>query len=233
MKFSVCLSIVIFVSLSLACSSRSAESEEVFIDDGYKTGDKIADKEEIVFNDLSFEGKNSTASQSRSGSQGITRIAPDSSQIKTMYDAFGNKTETRIFDGNPLLQVIAVRTSVNGDKQVSVFGQNGTVATLPAGMLDKILTAPASELAAAAGIFEGRRESPTFAQAAPSMPLQPMPSYKFPVQTPVLPQPVPTEPVDNVVPEPSETPNQPAGAAGGAPPPTENFDSKIPASDLD
>ncbi len=226
MKFPVCLLLIIFVSLSIACSdSRSAESEEVFFDDGYKTGDR----EEIVIDDYSFEEKGAAAaSQQRSGSQEITRIAPDGSRITTMYDGFGNKTETRFFDDNPLVQIISVRTSASGEKQVSVFAQNGEVKQLPANMLDKVLTAPANDLAAAAGIFQGRRE-PTIVQTS-QPPLQPMPGYRFPVQTPPA-QAVPIEPTEPETPEPATT--ETAKPPTAPKQKTDKIDSKNPSDEPD
>lgn len=183
MKFLVCLLVTIFVSFSLSCSKSGASEsgEEVVFDDGYTT----ASKDEIVIDDQSFEGKNSAISQSRAGSREVTRIARDGSQIMTTYDGFGNKTETRVFDDDPLLQLVVIRTSVKGEKQVSVFAQNGTAKELPANMLDAILTAPASELANAAGIYEGRKETPMFVQTN-QPPLQPLPSYKFPIRQPQI-----------------------------------------------
>lgn len=231
MKFPVYLSVIIFVSLSFACSSGNIESEEVFIDDGYKISDKTGDKEEIIFDDAAFAGNGSRASQSRSGLQEVTRIVPDGSRVTTMYDAFGNKTETRIFDGNPLLQLVAVKTTVNGDRQVSVFGQNGTVAALPVAMLDKVLTAPANDLASAAGIFEGRREATTTV-AQSSKTLQPMPSYKFPIQQP---PPLPASPdamIETAAPETPQTPQTPAESKPAPTPKIEIPTSKTPSDDL-
>lgn len=183
MKILVCLSLTVFVFLAFACSKNNkAVREEVFIDDGFS----IADKNEIVIDEASFKSAVSRASQSGAGSRETTRIASDGSQIMIVYDAFGNKTEKRVFEGNPLLQLVVVRTSVSGEKQISVFAQNGEVKQLPPDMLDKVLTLPVNELATAAGIYEGRKEEtaqPMIVQTN-QPPLQPMPSYRFPVQQP-------------------------------------------------
>ncbi len=230
MKFPVCLLVIIFVSLSLACSDGgNTESEEVFIDDGYKTGVK----EEIAIDDHSFEQKDVAASQQRGGSQEITRIAADGSRVTTMYDAFGNKTETRFFDGNRLLQLIAIRTSVEGEKQVSVFGQNGAVKELPTNILDKVLTAPANEIAAAAGIYDGRRETPQPSLVQSSQPpLQPMPSYKFPIQQSQI-EAVPAETNEPETDEPATAETaKPEGKTASAPKSkSENPASKTPSDE--
>ena len=144
-----------------------------------------------------------------------------------MYDGFGNKTETRFFDNNLLLQNIIVRTSVKGEKQIFVFGQNGEVKQeLPAEMASKVLTAPANELATAAGIYEGRkqRKMPIENQQM-NKPLTPLPSSAFPIQTPriITVQPVPaepeaTEPKPNVtVPKTSDTNPTPPKKNGESP----------------
>lgn len=183
MKFLFCVSLAIFAFLSFACSKDSnVKSEEVFIDDGFKT----VVKDEIVIEDASYDGAAPANADARArGWREMTQTAPDGSQIMTMYDAFGNKTEKRVFDGDALLQLVAVRTSASGEKQISVFGQNGSVRPLPPAMLDKVLTASAGELATAAGIYEGRRKpvQPTYVQTDQPN-LQPMPSYRFPVRQP-------------------------------------------------
>ncbi|HXG85595.1 MAG TPA: hypothetical protein VNI84_16345, partial [Pyrinomonadaceae bacterium] len=149
--------------------------------------------------------------------------------ISTTFDRYGNRTETRTFDNNPRLAFIILRTSLKGKKQVFVYGQNGDVKSLPENMLDKILTATANDLAAAAGISEGRAQSQTFVQS--TQPLKTMPSYKFPVQMP-LPQLTPPETVEITAPKPVETLKPPTEATI-TPPKTEKLASKIPTSDLD
>jgi YD repeat-containing protein len=216
MKFIVCLSSIIFVFFfAAACSkNNNAESEEVFIDDGFKT----VVKDEIVIEDSPFENAaGSATSRSLSGSREITIIAPDGSQLTTMYDAFGNKTEKRVFDGDTLLQLVAVRTSVKGDKQISVYAQNGAVKQLPPDMLEKVLTATADELATAAGIYEGRREEtaqPMIVQTNQPR-LQPMPSYRFPIQQPQV-ESAPVQPTEPETNEPAET-TKPEGKTSTAP----------------
>lgn len=160
--------------------SSSAQSDEVVFDDGYKT----TVEGEIVIDDESFEGKEKAIETDGKSSQEITRIAQDGSKLEVMYDGFGNKTETRYFYNNQLLRQILLRTRADGSRQVFVYGQNGTVESLPDNMLDKVLTAPASELANAAGIFEGLKE-PAFTQSSQTLSvtaLKPLPSSQFPIR---------------------------------------------------
>lgn len=159
--------------------------EVVFADDGYKA----VPSDEIVIDDRPTSGNAGTMNDSsgaRAASQERTRIAADGSQITTMYDGFGNKTETRFFNDNFLLQDIMLRTSVKGEKQIFVFGQNGTVINLPVDMADKVLTAPANELAVAAGISEGRKAQ-TIENSQMNRPLTPLPASAFPIRTPMPP----------------------------------------------
>ena len=88
-----------------------------------------------------------------------TRMENDNSVVETMYDAFGNKTESRVFHNDSLLKMIVVRTSTDGEKQALVYGQNGEVKTAPPTLLNRVLTTVAREIAGAVEIFEGRKEN--------------------------------------------------------------------------
>jgi len=175
------LAIVLLSSL-VSCSTfnRSDKSEEVIFDDGYKT----AANGEVVIDDTTFNNKENPIAHSRKSSQEMTQITKDGLQINVMYDSYGNKTETRTFNAHPLLKFILLRTAVDGSRQVFVYGQNGEVKSLPENMLDKVLTASSNELANSAGIFEGFKQQPSFAQnTQPSVTtLKPLPSSQFPIQ---------------------------------------------------
>jgi len=165
-----------------SCSKTGkSQSSEVVFDDAGKT----AAKDEIVIDDKSFDGNRETLPTLKAGSQETTKTAADHSKINTMYDEFGNKTETRYFNNHLRLQFLLLRTSADGQKQIFVYGQNGEVKNLPEDMLDRALTAPADELANSAGIFQTYRPSPPAAQSIQTrsdVSLRPLPSYNFPVQ---------------------------------------------------
>lgn len=227
MKLFARLAIVFSLICCVSCSQKKdAELGEkvVIIDDDYKT----ASADKIVIDESSFAGfQTGDAGQQRSAYQEQTRINSDNSKITTMFDGYGNKTETRYFDNNPLLQSVTVRTSAAGEKLVSVYAQNGTVNQLPENMFDRVLSAPANDLAAAAGVFEGRRE-PVLVQSN-QPPLQPMPSYKFPIQMapaqPIAPEEAPVEPpAAETLKPPVETENPPKQTA-------EKTASKTPVDD--
>ncbi len=81
-----------------------------------------------------------------------TSIAADGSKITTVFDRYGNKSETRYFNSHPRLSFVILRTNSEGYRQVFVYGQNGDVRQLPENMLDKVTTASADEIANSAGI---------------------------------------------------------------------------------
>ncbi|HSK73877.1 MAG TPA: hypothetical protein VK892_19420 [Pyrinomonadaceae bacterium] len=145
-------------------------------DDGLKTNEKG----EIVIEDKDFEGIEEIVSNPIQNSDDTTKVANDGSQISIMYDSAGNKTETRYFN-NSRIKYLLLRTSVNGQKELFVFGHNGQTKTLPENMLDKVLTASADEIANAAGIYTTRQErSPVFTQdQKPSESIKPLPSSEF------------------------------------------------------
>ncbi len=179
-----CLLALMLVSLLTSCASLSkkgsdaADSEEVVISDGIKT----TAKNEIIFDDSDLN-KGEGNSAAGKVSDKITKIAADGSQINTTFDRYGNKTETRSFNYDSRLKFIMLRTSADGRKQVFVYGQNGEIKTLSENMLDKVLSAPADEIAGAAGIFQQYTQAarPTIVQNS-QPPLQALPGYKFPVQ---------------------------------------------------
>lgn len=160
-KFSFIL--VVIVCLFTSCSSLSkSESEsvreEIVFNDGYNGN-------EVVIEDKDLNGKEGTTPVPVKGNEEITKIEEDNSRISVVTDRYGNRIETRTFNQDPQLALIVLQTSADGKKQVFVYGQNGDVKSVPENMLNKIMTAPANEIASAAGISVTRRESfPTFAQ---------------------------------------------------------------------
>jgi hypothetical protein len=81
-----------------------------------------------------------------------TATASDGSTITTVFDRYGNKSETRYFDSNSRLHFIILKTTSEGYREVFVYGRDGTVKQLPENMLDKVTTASADQIANSAGI---------------------------------------------------------------------------------
>lgn len=83
-------------------------------------------------------------------------ISKIDSEITTLYDGFGNKTETRLFSDDPLVRLVVIKTLANGDKTAFVYAQNGEIKTLPNTLVERGLDLRGNEIAQAVGIFEGK-----------------------------------------------------------------------------
>jgi hypothetical protein len=120
-----------------------------------------------------------------------TATASDGSKITTVFDRYGNKSETRYFDSNSRLHFIILKTTSEGYREVFVYGRDGTVKQLPEHMLDKVTTASADEIANSAGIpmtIERRSPPPpdfvlTNSQPSSIPPIQMLPLNPLPPQT--------------------------------------------------
>jgi hypothetical protein len=216
MIYKLCLSAFICASLLASCAKFTGnDSDVVIIDDKPKTNAK----NEIVIDDVEFGGGGQeNGIVSKTGSQETAKISPDQSRIDTMYDQFGNKTETRCFKNDLRLKCVTLLTAAaDGKTKVSVYGQNGEIKSLPAEMLGKAMSAPASEIANSAGIYEIYRQPKPIAESASSRinsPLRPVPSYNFPIETRQVEQ-NPAEPTN----PPTDAASEKTGdGKGGVPP---------------
>ena len=187
MKFIHRFAVIILSAFIVSCSistTTETEQEVVFSDDGFQ---KTADGE-IIIDDISFSQSEKTGlDKSIGNSQAITTKAADGSTFTEMMDSAGNKSGNRCFNNHPLVGCIVLKTNVKGEKEILVYAQNGEVKILTADKFENILTVSANDAAAAAEIYEGRRNNPSpamFTQKTQnSQPPQPLPSYKFPVQS--------------------------------------------------
>ncbi len=189
-----CLIAVIGLSLYLTCKNiygffhKPETGEQVFAET------VVADKEVIFDNEVYFDDDSLNSNErvhltSDGTRKEIARMLSDGSEIKTTYDAYGNKTEIRKFFNNSRLTQIMLRTSVDGSRQVYVYGQNGEVEAVPDEMLDRVMNAPADELARAAGITQTRQENTTssFPQIT-RLPTVTTPNYQTQPQPTATPQ---------------------------------------------
>ena len=190
---------------------KSANSEEVIFDDGYKT----SDDNEIIIDEIDFGNQERAGSTSDANSQETIRIAFDNSKITTVFDRYGNKTETRNFNNNPRLAFIVMRTSAKGEKQVFVYGQNGETKPFLDDRMDMVLTASPDEIANTVGIY-GTRQMTTFS-AQNSQPLKPLPNSEFPIVN---------SQISNSSTQNSQTAEQPVPPVSQALPGREEFQSK-------
>lgn len=189
MTVKIYIFILILFSVSMsACTIGQASSETrevIFFDDK----NQAKSSNEILINNPDLNKRASQIYTAKKNSQEQTIIASDKSKITTMIDSYGNKTETRCFVNHPRLECIVVQTSPDGKKQTVVYGAGQGAKILPENMADQALTASADELASSAGITETRSSlankpvSP-YGGKDNNKSLQPMPSYKFPIQIP-------------------------------------------------
>lgn len=193
MNYKFSLAVILCASLFAACSGKGESSgagDVVVIEDGYSA----KTKDEIVIGDADFIAVSTSNAGEKISSSELTKIASDSSRIDTMYDGYGNRTDTRCFNYHPRIKCVLVRSAAgrDGQKQIFVYARSGEVKKLSEEMSDKVLTLPANEIASAAGINQDYIEpaKPTVVRNLPSIEnqLRPLPSYNFPVQTPQTPQ---------------------------------------------
>lgn len=176
--------------LSACTTVESKTPEEVVIEDTSKGGN------EIVINNSDIKTENKQISTSTESAQLPKRILSDGSNVETLIDGFGNKTETRYFPGHLRVRFIIVRTSVDGKQQVTVYGYGDDTKTL-ADLGDIALTASGDEIANAAGLFVTRtlKDPPNFMKKRKTEiqpPLQPLPSSQFQKPLPQVLQPAET-----------------------------------------
>jgi hypothetical protein len=92
--------------------------------------------------------------------QPATQIAPqkmsDNSEITVMFDGFGNKLEKRYFKGHPRLNSVLIRTAADGRREIIVYGQNGERKSVDGDLMNRLMNAPADEIANNAKIYETR-----------------------------------------------------------------------------
>lgn len=188
MKFIICLAAFVSLSFSASCANSSktqSVQEEVIFDDGYRA----AGGGEIIFDDRSLSKGTPTAMKQINAAETISTKNAQGATVSTMTDSAGNKSDNVCFDNHPLVGCVVLKTTAKGEKEILVYGRNGTVKTLSADKIENVFTVTASEAARAAEITEGRNYGQTstmFAQQQPNAPpLQPLPSYKFNVQKPM------------------------------------------------
>ena len=156
MKLQTILILLMFAAAVSSCSDSRANS-----DPSAKT-DASAEKNAETSGAQEQEAPGRPALvTSQASSQDPAKMAADSSEINTMYDGFGNKTETRSFFAHSLIKLVMVRTASDGRKTAHVYGQNGQVKFLPENLVENAMTEPVDQIAHAVGITEGRKPNPS------------------------------------------------------------------------
>ncbi len=183
-----------------ACSNlRSTPMTEVKFEDENTSGD-------VVITDEDLQSKQVPTSKGMRTEP--NQILADKSEVVTMFDGYGNKTETRYFKSHPRLDIIIVRTAVDNTRQVFVYGFGGKTVSMPEEFAVTALNASADEIAEAAGLKQTRPFKSSFPLSTPT----PAPRVsKIPTQVrPVVVQPqIQTEDSPNTE-NPSQETEQPS-----------------------
>lgn len=83
-----------------------------------------------------------------------TRSGYFNSEISVSFDGGGNKIENRYFKEDSRLSSLVLLTKTNGEKEIRIYGLNGQFSNLPSDIKIDVMTAPADEIADAAGIIK-------------------------------------------------------------------------------
>ena len=197
MKLKSAISLLFIACLALffsACTSAESKEQKEVVIDKSSTGSTKTDEVYITNADVKkVSEENEQVSTTMSGGSVNKNTLSDSSQVDTLTDAFGNKTQTRYFTGNPRIRMLVMRTSVKGVQEVTVYG-NGGDTKLVNGLADRALSASGDEIADAAGLVAApssgaaknyMKRQPTQSSQMQQQPLQPLPSSAFQQPAPV------------------------------------------------
>ncbi|HEX8738031.1 MAG TPA: hypothetical protein VF721_22045 [Pyrinomonadaceae bacterium] len=188
---------LLLLAVSLSCFAACARKEKAVLD--LRSDEKVIEvkQDEVRLDEAAKD--NVTARQS---SQTARQKMSDNSEITVMYDGYGNKLEKRYFKGNPRLTSVLIRTAADGRREILVYGQNGEKRTIDGEIADRLLSAPADEIANAAKLYE----TPSIYRNRKLITQNQQPKPQTPVTTIVTP-PVATEQPETTVQESTqETP---------------------------
>ena len=210
LKHAIFLLLVVFTTAFFSgCTSvesKSSEEEVVFGDVTKKSND------EIIITNADIKDENAQITTTQATSELPKRVLSDKSEIVTLIDGYGNKTETRYFPGNTLIRYVTVRTSVDGVAEVTVYAANGSAKIVP-GLGANTLNASSESIAGAAQITSTGsspvlRNYMKIRKVEAQTPLQPLPSSAF-QQQPTAQSTQPVEPAQPQSSAESESPAQP------------------------
>jgi len=142
--------ILAFSSVFFSSCSRTANqsSSEVVI-----TNKSSSSSNEVTISNADFKKDNKPVSTQKESQELPKRTLADKSEVETLVDGFGNKTETRYFVGNSRLRMLIARTSPDGSTEVTVYGNGGDTRVVP-GLGDIAMTATGDEIANAAKLTQ-------------------------------------------------------------------------------
>lgn len=188
MNSKILISLLLLVSAAFfsACTRAGAESadqKEISFNDGYKDG-------ELYLDDSALKEDSAQIITAQKSSQEPKKLLPDNSEVETLIDGFGNRTEIRTFKNHPRLRFIIVKTAVDGTKTVTVYGYDPDTKTLDNFNGDPLNTS-GDEIANSAKLYATKTLTDIPPNFLKKKNFKPLPSSDFPVR-PI--QPVQTQP---------------------------------------
>ena len=168
------------ILFSACTKAESKVSEEIVIENTAKSS-----KGEVTITNSDLQEKNKQIITSYKSVPVPKRTMPDKSEIVTSFDGYGNKTEKRIFNDNPLLRFVLVCTAVDGTQTITVYGYDANVKTVT-NLDGQALNYSAKQIADAAQITATRDELPSnysfpkIIKSGTNEALKPLPSSQFP-----------------------------------------------------
>lgn len=133
-----------FSAFFMGCTSvESTEFKEVTLEDRNENGEIIVTEEDL-------QPKQILTSKGNKTEPNLT--LNDKSEIVTMYDGYGNKTETRYFKGHSRVQLVVVRSAMDKTKQVFVYGFDDETIQMDGKFSEVALNGSGDEIANAADL---------------------------------------------------------------------------------
>jgi hypothetical protein len=175
--------VVLFGTLSFACSGTS-KREAVKLDD---RSVRTRDSEAVPEQEPAAPSVNTESAFARERKFGEERTLYDNSRLVISYDGSGNKTETRSFAEGSELKAVIVRTSPDGTAEATLYSQNGQVRLVPSSMTGRALSAPAGELSKAIDVVADRNPQAQPAQVSVAAPVTPKAVSRVSSESPSIP----------------------------------------------
>lgn len=191
MKIKLFLLVIVAMSLFVSSCSRAGKN------------DSANAEEVIMMDDLSPEEREKILSRSGINLKENKTLADNLSRIEISRDNFGIKIEKQYYNNLPNIDHIAIHTFANGQKQIIIYGQNGSVRSLSENMMSEIIKASPDELTREAPVYNNaENQNPNGGITIKTLP--PVTSAQaepLPVNTPL----VEATPPPAAVEEPKET----------------------------
>lgn len=139
-------------------------------------------EEVLIMDDLSAEEREKLLNSSAINLKQNKTLAENLSRVEISRDNFGIRVEKQYYNNLPNIKYIAIHTFANGQKQIIIYGTNGSVRSLSENMMNEIIKASPDQLTNDAPVYANAdNQNPTGGITIKSLP--PITSQNAPVQT--------------------------------------------------